>query len=158
MRVQVWICAPVALALAAQASLVAQAPPGISERVRGAERVVVASVSDVTASFASNEYGDQLIVSQVSLSIEESLKGKPEHSIVVEVDGGTVGDLTLEVSSLPRMTPGERAVFFVTTNKKGKYVPHMRGLGILKLDGQNRVKGSSLDLATIRQAAAAAGR
>jgi hypothetical protein len=158
MRVRVWISAPVALALAAQASLVAQAPPGISERVRGAERVVVASVSDVSASFAANEYGDQLIVSQVSLAVEESLKGQHTSSMVVEVEGGTVGDLTLEVSSLPRMTPGERAVFFVTTNRHGKFVPHLRGLGILKLDGQNRVRGSALDLAAIRQAAAAAGR
>jgi hypothetical protein len=125
----------------------------VNERVRGAERVVVASVSDVTGAFATNEFGDQLIVSQVSLVVEESLKGKPTPALVLEVEGGTVGDLTLEVSSLPRMTPGERAVFFVTTNKHGKQVPHLRGLGILKLDSQNRVKGSSLDLETIRRAA-----
>ena len=156
MRVPFFVSAAVAVTVGVQVSLVAQMPPSIAERVRGAERVVVGSVTDVSASFTSNEHGDQLIVSQVTLQVEESLKGEPTALLVVDVEGGTVGDLTLQVSSLPRMTPGERAVFFVTTNKKGKVVPHLRGHGILKLDPQDRVKGSSLDLATIREAAASA--
>jgi hypothetical protein len=129
-------------------------PVSVPVRIRGAVRVVVAGVEDVTASFETNEFGDRLIVSHVTLRIEESLKGRPATSLSMDLDGGTVGNLTLEVSSLPKLTSGERGVFFLTQNKQGKYVPHLRGQGILKLEPDNRVKGSSLDLNTIRQMAA----
>jgi hypothetical protein len=61
---------------------------------------------------------------------------------------------------MPKMSRGERAVFFLTTNRRtGKLVPYLSGQGILKLDAQDRVKGTSLDLTTIKQMAAdVAGR
>jgi hypothetical protein len=132
-------------------------PVPVPERVRGAEHVVVATVSDLQASYQQSEFGDQLIVSHVRLQVEETLKGRPEPLMEIEVLGGTVDGITLEVSSLPRMARGERAVFFLTRDKRSaRLVPHLRGQGILKLDTQNKVKGSSLDLATIRQMAASA--
>jgi hypothetical protein len=49
------------------------------------------------------------------------------------------------------MTKGERAVFFLNRNpRSGRYEPHLRGQGILKLDEAENVKGSSLHLSTIR--------
>jgi hypothetical protein len=93
----------------------------------------------------------------VKLSVEESLKGRPDPSVEIDVLGGTVGDLTLEVSTLPRLSRGERAVFFLARDKQtGRLIPHLRGQGILKLDPNDRVKGSSLDLNTIRELAASA--
>ena len=127
-------------------------PVPIAERAKGAERVVLARVTAVEATRETNEFGDSLIVSHVQLQVEESLKGNHESSVTVDVLGGTVGDLTLEVSSLPRMTKGERAVFFLTRNpRSGRYEPHLRGQGILKLDESDKVRGSSLDLPTIRE-------
>ena len=158
MRLPCWIYASV-IVLGTSAVVAAQPPVSVPERVRGAERVVVAQVADVTATYETNEYGDRLIVSHVALAVEETLKGHPSAALSVDVDGGTLGGLTLEVSSLPKMNRGERAVFFVTQNKEGKYIPHLRGQGILKLDSQNRVRGSSLDLDAIRQmASSVAGR
>jgi hypothetical protein len=133
-----------------------QRPVSLTDRARGAERIVVAQVTTLTASYEVNEFGDQLIVSHLGLTVEETLKGDGSPKLSLEVEGGTVGDVTLEVSSLPRINRGERAVFFVTRNKDGKFVPHLRGMGILELDSQNRVKGSTLDLNDVRQAAAAA--
>lgn len=135
-------------------------PVSIPDRVRGAERVVVAQVVDLTARFETNEFGDQLIVSRVKLTVEESLKGHAEPSVEIDVLGGTVGDLTLEVSSLPKLNPGERAVFFLARDQHtGRLIPHLRGQGILKLDAENKVRGSSLDLDRIKQmAASVAGR
>ena len=132
----------------------------IQDRARGAERVVVANVADLGATFETNEFGDRLIVSHVTLSVDESLKGRPERTLEVDVLGGTVGDVTLEVSSLPRLARGERAVFFLKRDgRTGRYVPHLRGQGILKLDDQDRVERSSLDLNSIRElVASAAGR
>ena len=151
---------PVVAGLLAVLPSVASAadPVGIPDRVRGAERVVVASVSSMSASFETNEFGDQIIVSHLTLGVEETFKGKAERSIPMEVEGGTVGGITLEVSSMPKMKAGERAVFFLEKDSKGNYRAHLKGQGILKLGADNVVKGSSLNLGDIRAMAAQAGR
>lgn len=150
---------PVIAGLAAVLPSTAAADPvGVPERIRGAERVVVASVGSMSASFDTNEYGDQIIVSHLTLNIEETLKGKAARSIPMEVEGGTVGGITLEVSSMPKMKAGERAVFFLERDSRGNYHAHLKGQGILKLGSDNVVKGSSLSLAEIRTMAAEAGR
>ncbi len=141
----------------ASTTLSAQAAVSIPDRLRGAERVVVAQVGSMTATYQTNEFGDRLIVSHLALAVEETLKGPSTPALSLDVDGGTLGGLTLEVSSLPKMHTGERAVFFVTADKHGHNVPHLRGQGILKLDAQNRVKGSTLDLSAIRQMALTTG-
>ena len=144
-------------AASASASIVVPVP--VPDRVRGAERVVVASVSDVTASYETNEFGDQLIVSHLTLHVEESLKGRADKVLSMDIDGGTVGDVTLEVSSLPKLQRGERAVFFLKQNARGKYVPHLRGQGILRLEADGKVRGAtSLTLEQVRQMAASVAR
>ena len=160
MPVSSWVFSSAVLAIATHAAAAGNVPVPLPDRVRGSESVVVAKVMDLHATYETNEYGDQLIVSHVTLHVEESLKGKPERSLEVDVVGGTVGNVTLDVSNMPRVYRGERAVFFLTPNShSGKLVPYLAGQGILKLDAQNRVKGTSLDLTTIRQmASAVAGR
>lgn len=156
MRIRYWISAFLLL-LAGGATALAQPPATVTELARGAARVVVATVGDVTAGWQTNEFGDQLIVSNVTLHVEEALKGGPAQALNMDLIGGTVGDITLEVSSLPRLSRGERGVFFLNADRSGKLVPHLRGQGILKLDSQNRVRGSSLDLTQIKEMAASAG-
>ena len=103
----------------------------IGTRAKGADRVVVATVVEVHSSFERNAYGDQLIVSHALLQIEEAMKGTAAALLPIDVEGGTVGDLTLSVSDLPRINPGDRAVFFLDKSASGTYLPHLRGLGIL---------------------------
>ena len=157
MRIRSWISAPL-LVLVAHAPLLAQPPEDVPGLARGATRVVVAAVGDVSARWEVNEFGDEVIVSDVTLHVEESFKGAPAKSLGMTMLGGTVGDITLEVSSLPTLKRGERAVFFLEANPKGKLVPHRRGYGILKLDSNNRVQGSKVDLNQIREMAATAGK
>jgi hypothetical protein len=57
----------------------------------------------------------------------------------------------MHVSSLPDVNLGDRAVFFLEKTPDGKNVPHLKGLGILKLDSTNRVRNSSLQLSDIRR-------
>lgn len=129
----------------------AEGPPDIATRGRGAEKVVLATVVDVNSAFAKTVHGDQIIVSQVQLHVEETLKGSGrDFALLVDVEGGTVGDLTLNVSDMPSVTAGERAVFFLNRASNGKHVPHLRGLGIIKLNEQDLAPGSSLTLETIR--------
>jgi hypothetical protein len=125
-------------------------PVPIEERARGAERVVVATVAGANARYERNEFGDELIVTYATLQVEEALKGQGGQ-ITLAVEGGTVDGMTMRVSSLPVVSPGERAVFFLTPGPKGEFKPHLRGQGILKLDSNNRVPGSSLTLDEIRQ-------
>jgi len=122
----------------------------IPTRAKGAKKVVVATVVDVQPTFDVNEYGDRLIVSHALMQIDETMKGPHEQAVTVTVEGGTVGDLTLKVSDMPTMVKGDRAVVFLDDSTRGGYVPHFRGLGVLKLDAGDRVTGTSLTLGEIR--------
>jgi hypothetical protein len=128
----------------------------LTERARGAERVVVGRVASVTPVWRVTDFGDRLIVSVVRVAVDQTLKGQAEGALDVEVEGGTIGDLTLNVSDLETFVPGERAVFYLRRSVRGAMVPHLRGQGLLKLDRFNRVAGSSLTLDEIRRSVAAA--
>lgn len=118
-------------------------------RFRGAERVVVATVRQVSASHGMNEYGDALILSEITLEVHESLRGDAAHTATFHLEGGTVGDLTLTVSDLPRLVPGDRGVFALHRNpSSGMWLPHGRALGIL-------LTPADADLEPIRQAVGA---
>jgi hypothetical protein len=123
----------------------------LAERARGAERVVVGSVASVGPVWRVNEFGDRLIVSVVRVTVTETLKGPAQPTVDVEVEGGSIGDITLRVSDLVTFAPGERAVFYLKRNGRGAFVPHLRGQGLLKLDGSNRVQDSTVTLDTIRR-------
>jgi hypothetical protein len=131
-------------------------PSDLTGLARAAERVVVATVTRVEPVFQKNEHGDELIVSRTHLRIDTVLKGNrpapEEEAVVVEVEGGTIGELTLDVSDLPTLERGERAVLFLSKNARGANVPEGRGEGILKLDPSDRVTGTGLTLAEIRAA------
>jgi hypothetical protein len=127
----------------------AEVPP--IERARGAERVVVGRVSAVTPVWRDNDFGDRLITSIVRVTVDETLKGAQRQSIDVEIEGGTIDGLTLRVSDLDTFAPGDRAVFYLRQNRRGARVPHLRGLGVQKLDRSGRVRGSSATLDQIRR-------
>jgi hypothetical protein len=112
--------------------------------------VIVGRVIDVQARFESNRFGDQLIVSHAVMDVSETLKGAPQTIVNVAVEGGTVGDLTLEVSDMPVMEVGDEAVMFLDTPAQGDATPHDRGRGVMKLDGRRRVLGGGPSLDDVR--------
>lgn len=133
--------------------------PDLDSLTRGAHHVVLGTVTSVDPVFQTNEFGDELIVSRTHFQIEEVLKrgagGTTMQSVIVELEGGSIGDMTLTVSDLPTMVRGERAVVFLRQNSRGALVPYERGAGILKLDAHGRVRGSTLDLEAVRKAVSA---
>ena len=141
--------------LAAQLSTRAQDTSSVplAERARGAERVVVGRVTTVNPIWRTNEFGDRLIVSIVNVAVDETLRGPALPSVDLEVEGGTIGDLTLHVSDLEPVAPGDRAVFYLARDRRGVFVPHLRGQGLLKLDRADRVRDSAVTLADIRRSA-----
>jgi len=128
-------------------------PVSLADRARGAERVVVGRVTAVSPTWRTNEFGDRLIVSLVSVAVDETLRGPAQQVVDVEVEGGTIGDITLHVSDLEPVAPGDRAVFYLARSARGAFVPHLRGQSLLKLDRSDRVRGSNVTLAEIRRAA-----
>ncbi len=124
----------------------------IPTRARGAQRIVVAIVVDVQSVMARNGFGDQIIVSRLLLKVQETMKGEPASAVSLDVEGGTVGTLTLRVSDMPTLNLGDRAVFFTNPGPRGTDVPHLRGLGIVKLNAVNRVVDeNSLTLDDLRR-------
>ena len=148
---KIWIAAAIVCASAAAATAEVGPPPDLAAHSRGAGKIVVARITDVHASFATNQFGDQLIVSNAVLEVLETLKGAPGPVTTVTYEGGTVGDLTLRVSDMPYVKEGDRAVFFLDGNGNG-HVPHGRGRGILKLDDDDRVEGSDITLDQVKTA------
>ena len=128
-------------------------PATLAERVAGAQRVVVATTENIESRMQKNRFGDELIVSRVRLRVVETLKGVASDAALLDLEGGTLNGVTLRVSDLPDLVPGERAVFFLGAGSKGIHQPHLRGQGILKLDENDYVRGSSLGLDEIRRVA-----
>jgi hypothetical protein len=60
-------------------------------------------------------------VSRLQLQVDETLKGVPQPAVWVDMEGGTLDGLTLTVSSLPLIQPGERAVFFLEATNTPAY-------------------------------------
>lgn len=141
----VGICLAPSLAAAQQLNVPA------ADRARGADQVVVGHVSSVTPIWRDNDFGDHLIVSVLHVIVDETLKGSSQSAIDVEVEGGTIGSLTLRVSDLDTFTRGDRAVFYLQHSRRGDLIPHRRGLGLQKLDGAGRVFGSTVTLDQIRR-------
>ena len=125
-------------------------PVDIPTRARGAQQVVLATVLEVQTAREVNAHGDDLIVSHALLQVEETMKGDHSAAVQIVVEGGTFGALTMRVSDMPTIEAGERAVFFLDRTASAARQLHRRGLGMLKLDAEDRVPGSSLTLDDIR--------
>ena len=110
-------------------------PVPLVERARGAEHIVLGRVASVSPEWRVNDFGDRLIVSVVRVAVDETLKGDSQATVDIEVEGGTVGSLTLHVSRISnrsRLEIGRSS----TSHAAGAapMVPHLRGQGTLKLD------------------------
>ena len=101
-----------ALGLAcATAALAQEGPPvPLVERARGAEQIILGRVASVSPEWRVNDFGDRLIVTVVRVAVDETLKGDSQATIDIEVEGGTIGSLTLHVSDQQSFAPGDRAV------------------------------------------------
>ena len=153
--VPVAICAATLFAQAPAQSAV-EARSDVAARARGAARVVVGAVEDMHPRFDVNEYGDRLIITRATLRVEETLKGSHTDLVDIDVEGGTIGDLTLKVSDLPAFHRGDRGVFFLESSTTGAPRLHGRRLGLVRLDEADRALASTITLADIRAAVRAA--
>jgi hypothetical protein len=91
--------------------------PTFDELVRRSELVIVARVVATRSSWVDSRSG-RSIVTDVTVSIEQTLKGPTYAERSLEFLGGTVGEDTLRVDGMPEFRVGDRAVLFL--NETGR--------------------------------------
>ena len=131
-------------------------PLDLVDRARGATKIVLATVVELDAAFGENEFGDQLILTHVTMQVSETMKGAHETDMVVTLEGGTIGDLTLDVSDMPKMTKGQRAVLFLTITPPVPMCRHHRGSSVMNVSADDQVTGTGLTVSELRAAIKAA--
>lgn len=98
--------------LSAQAELLT-----LDDLIARSPDIVVASVSSRRSEW--EHYGSsRLIVTKVTLEIEQRLKGSAPRTLVVEVLGGTIGDETQRVSHVPEFRVNDRDVLFLNGRQR----------------------------------------
>ena len=122
----------------------------IGARARGASKIVVATVVDVTGRFGTNAHGDQLIYSDVVLEVSETLKGAAAPTVTMTIEGGEVGELKLEVSHMPTVRRGDRGLYFLGRLPRGEWVPYGGERGVLKILSADRLQNTALTLPQAR--------
>lgn len=151
MKSQVCLAGALAIAISSGTVFAANADLDLKKQARAARKIVVAKATSVSPRWRTSASGDLLIVSLVGLEIEETLKGEPGTFAWLDVEGGSLNGVTLRVSSMPEIKPGERAVFFLDETPDGSHVPHMKGKGVWKLDQKNKVVGNGAELDDIKR-------
>jgi hypothetical protein len=113
------LSAAFALLAADQASVRAQssrpdsAGRSFAQLVSDAPVILVTRVAECRAQW--EDYGEsRLIITRVTLAVDDVLKGSASAALIVEVVGGTMGEVTLRVSDTPEFRVGDRDVLFLT--------------------------------------------
>ncbi len=106
-------------ALSASATTVI--PPTFDELVGRAELIFEGTVKDVRAQWVG-EGAQRHIMTYVTFDVAENVKGQASSSYTLQMLGGTVGDVTMEVTDTPKFVPGDREILFVENNGQ-QFVP-----------------------------------
>jgi hypothetical protein len=96
-------------------------PPTFDQLVRDAEFIFQGTVTDKRSEWMG-EGAQRHIVSYVTFSVEDALKGAPGKSYTIRMLGGTMGDETQAVADAPRFKVGDRDILFVEHNNS-QFIP-----------------------------------
>ena len=96
-------------------------PPSFDELVSRAELIFQGSVSGVRSQWIG-EGAQRRIVTYVTFSVAEAIKGSPGATYTIRMLGGTVDGQTMEVSDSPKFKKGDRDFLFVENNGK-QFIP-----------------------------------
>lgn len=109
----------------------------LPELVRRADRVAVVTALDQRASW--DRYGR--IVTDVTVQIDELVKGDPTASRVVEIRslGGTIGNIGMRVEGETALSSGERALLFLRRDAGSRLRAVGLSQGIMRIDRQDGV-------------------
>lgn len=106
---------------AISASATTVIPPTFDELVGRAELIFEGTVKDVRAQWVG-EGSQRHIMTYVTFDVAENVKGQAPQTYTLQMLGGTVGDMTMEVTDTPKFAPGDRDILFVENNGR-QFVP-----------------------------------
>lgn len=112
MRLTSLACAAALVAFARTAWPTSVVAPTFDDLVARAENIVVAEVVATRSTVVDSRAG-RAIVTDVTVSIAQTLKGPIHAQRSLELLGGTVGDETLSVAGMPEFHVGDRDVLFI---------------------------------------------
>jgi hypothetical protein len=107
-----WLTVALLLVAATPARSTSIIAPTFDDLVARADQVVLARVVDRRSLWMTSRSG-RAIVTDVTLSIERTLKGPVYTQRSLEFLGGAVGDDMLEVDGMPQFRVGDRDVLFI---------------------------------------------
>jgi hypothetical protein len=87
------------------------------ELTKESEMVVIGEVKDVQSHWSND---GTTIFSSAAVVVYEIIKGRANHDIVVEYEGGEVGEIGLKVSDVEPLKKGEKVLLFLKTGKSKK--------------------------------------
>jgi len=129
------------------------------ELTKMSDKVVTGEVEDVEAQWSKD---GKTIISSASIAVKKVVKGKVDHArIVVEYEGGELGDIGLRVSDVAPLKRGEHVLLFLKTARskkdgivntivgkaQGKY--SIDNSGIARKDGFSLANGEKVEDTTI---------
>jgi hypothetical protein len=86
---------------------------------KSSDMVVIGEVEDVQAQWSSD---GKTIFTSATVSISEVVAGRTlPGKIVVEYDGGEIGDIGLKISDMAILDKGEKVLLFLKTARSKKY-------------------------------------
>ncbi|MEO5719953.1 MAG: hypothetical protein ABIR71_00600 [Chthoniobacterales bacterium] len=112
------VCTLLALQTALATTVI---PPTFEQLVSQAEAIFDGTVTDVTSQW-TGEGAQRHIVTFVTFTVNEALKGETGKTYKMRIMGGTVGDQTMEVTDSPKFVAGDRDILFVENNGR-QFVP-----------------------------------
>lgn len=90
-------------------------PPRFEALVDEADLIFTGQVIAQRAEWR-NLQGQKSIVTLVTFGVQATHKGRAGSTVTLQFLGGTIGDVSLDVTEMPRFKTGERALLFVEKN------------------------------------------
>ncbi len=82
----------------------------LDDMVKKANKIVIGKVSNSRTYWSNN---GKLILTNYTITVDETVKGLPAKTLELTAIGGQIGNLTLHVAGMPAFETGENAVVFV---------------------------------------------
>jgi hypothetical protein len=88
---------------------------GTEELTRGSESVIIGEVEDTEAQWSKD---GKTIFTKAFIVVNEIIRGRTlQKRIIIEYEGGEIGDIGLKVSDVAPLEKGERVLLFIKIGK-----------------------------------------
>lgn len=98
---------------------------------RTSDAVVRGKVVDTQSRWSSD---GRRIFTDVTIAVQETLKGEPAKTVVIIQPGGQVGDIGQKVSGLAGFTPGEEVVVFLERRGDSRFIVNGMAQGKYRIE------------------------